>query len=105
MMHIRSTWTVSFLAVGLLLMSSTNSEAQTRYSRVDLFTGYSMMHIDAKGLTTEANNVMGWGASVTNNVSKNVGITFDASGFYRKIAAASSNSTASAYSMMAGPTI
>jgi hypothetical protein len=104
-MQIRSTWMVLCLALIFPLMISADLEAQTHSSRVDLFAGYSMMHIDAKGLTTEANNVMGWGASVTNNISKNVGITFDAAGFYRNIDAGTAHSTASAYSMMAGPTI
>jgi hypothetical protein len=105
MMQIRSTWFVPVLALVLLLGASANAEAQTESSRVDIFTGFSMMHIDAKGLTTAANNVTGWGASVTNNITKNVGITFDSGGFYRKVDAGTSRQNVSAYSVMAGPTI
>jgi hypothetical protein len=105
MKHIRSNWTVPALALGLLLVGSATAAAQTRSSRVDLFAGYSMMHLDTKGLTTQANNVMGWGASVTNNVWNHFGITFDAGGFYRKVDAGTTQSDASAYSVMAGPTV
>jgi hypothetical protein len=64
-----------------------------------------MMHLDAKGLTTGGNTVMGWGASITNNLSRNVGITFDSGGFYRREYAGSAQSNARAYTVMAGPTI
>jgi hypothetical protein len=64
---------ISFL---FLLMFTSFANAQSGVPKVELFTGYSNLH------TESGNNLNGFTASVSGNVSKSVGVVADVSGVY-----------------------
>lgn len=70
-----------------------------------MFTGYSVLRPDAGDATPVITNVVVWGASVTDNIFRNVGITADFGGYYRRLNVDDVRVRASAYSFMFGPTV
>jgi hypothetical protein len=101
----KSNWFVTCLLLLAAIALPREAAAQTRNPHLELFAGYAIMRPDAREFSPLLNNVMGWGFSATPNVYRSLGITIDAGGFYRKIDTSTSHTTASAYSLMAGPTL
>ena len=96
--------TVVLLTTVLSFATSASAQDQD-FPRVSGFAGYSQLRISAPNeFAAFLNNVFGWGASVTNNVSRNFGITADFSGHYRNVYVEQATARANAHSFMFGPT-
>ena len=56
-------------------------QGQDKYPKGEIFGGYSFSHIQDYTNSTDA-NLNGWGASVTGNFTRHIGLTADFSGTY-----------------------
>lgn len=67
------------LALPLFLAFALPVWGQDDYPKGELFAGYAFSHYTADGNST---NLSGWGASVSGNFTKNLGLTSDFTGVY-----------------------
>lgn len=58
--------------------------AQDDYPKAELFGGYSYINLDAGGFS-DRGHAHGWGASLSGNFSKHIGVTADFAGQYRNL--------------------
>ncbi len=100
---------VFVLAAFVLLPPSAQAQVQAQAPiqprRFQIFGGYSILRPDARDATPVITNVIGWGASVTDNIYRNIGLTADFGGYYRRLNVDDARVRASAYSFMFGPTV
>lgn len=65
----------------LLFIAALPVKGQDRYPKGEIFGGYSFSHIHDSTNAAHA-NLNGWGASVTGNLTRHIGVTADFSGTY-----------------------
>lgn len=96
---LRSVWFVTWILLSLSLLSMQRAQAQD-FPRIEVFGGYSILRPNipsdlggsgSEGVAVERvgefllGNMLGWGAGVTVNLNRTLGITADFSGHYRSL--------------------